>query len=207
VAPAPAPISDSYDGCVHSLAVRQRDRILELLDASTVLSDRAKLIYQSFTRAGTASADWYLTTEVAEPDDGGGPGLGNLVRRRASEGSPVGEDEFLFVAVVCSFFYLFAVMADRDRLLAARTFVEEIGAPPALADLAHELERVYPTRRHTLRPRGSLAEYLALADLRLAEGLGIDNSPGLSTGQAAKVTARFETLYVENVLPVVDLVS
>ncbi len=89
-------------------------------------------------------------------------------------------DEFVFVAAVCTFFYLFGVMADRDRLPAARTFVKEIGAPEALGDVARELEYAYPTRRTSPRPKSTLLEYLARADERLAGLLDVDNHPGLS---------------------------
>jgi hypothetical protein len=201
------PAPDPYADAVHGLALHERDRILDVLDDSTVLSNRAKLIDGAVTLAGTASADWYLTTEVASFGDGGGPGLGRLMRWRAGAGTMVTEDEFRCVTVLCSFFYLFAVMADRDRLSATRLYLQEIDAPPALSHLVRELEHCYPTRRLTPRPKTNYANYLARVDLRIAECLNLDNSPGLSAAQAAKVMARFNTLYHENVVPVVHRVS
>jgi hypothetical protein len=201
------PAPDPYADAVHGLARRERDRTLELLDASTVLTNRAKLIDGAVTLAGTASADWYLTTEVASLGDSGGPGLGRLMRWRAGAGTMVTEYEFRCVAVLCSLYYLFNVMADRDRLSTARLYLQEIDAPPALSGLARELEHYYPTRRLTPRPETNYANYLAHADLRIAECLHLDNSPGLSAAQAAKVMARFNTLHQECVLPVVERVS
>jgi hypothetical protein len=201
------PAPDPYADAVHGLALRERDRILDVLDESTLLSNSAKLIDGAVTLAGTASADWYLTTEIASFGDGGGPGLGRLMRWRAGAGTIVTADEFRCVAVLCSFYYLFAVMADRDRLSAARLYLQEIDAPPVLSDLVRELERYYPTRRLTPRPKTNYANYLAHADLRIAECLHLDNSPGLSVAQAAKVIARFSALHDENVVPVVHRVS
>ena len=199
-----APTDDPYDAAVHDLALAERDRILDSLNASTGLSNRAPLIDAAVALAGTASAEWYLTAQIAAAGDGGGPGLGNLVRRRVKAGRALTADEFVFVAAVCTFFYLFGVMADRDRLPAARTFVKEIGAPEALGDVARELEYAYPTRRTSPRPKTTLLEYLARADERLAGFLDVDNRPGLSPGQAATVMERFGTLYHENVVPVVS---
>jgi hypothetical protein len=199
-----APTDDPYDAAVRDLALRERDRILDSLNASTGLSNRAQLIDAAVALAGTASAEWYLTAQIAAAGDGGGLGLGNLVRRRAKAGRALTADEFVFVAAVCTFFYLFGVMADRDRLGAARTFVKEIGAPEALGDVARELEYAYPTRRKSPRPKTTLLEYLARADERLAGFLDVDNHPGLSPGQAATVMERFGTLYHENVVPVIS---
>ena len=210
VAPLPTgevPVPDPYADAVHELALRERDRILDLLDTSTVLSNSAKLIDGAVTLAGTAAADWYLATEVASLGDGGGPGLGRLMRWRAGAGEMVTAVEFRCVAVVCSFFFLFAVMADRDRLSTARLYLREIDAPPVLGDLVRDLEHSYPTRRLTPRPTTNYANYLAHADLRIAECLHLDNSPGLSAVQAAKVLARFVTLRQEIVAPVVERVS
>jgi hypothetical protein len=200
----PALSDDPYDGAVRDLVLRERDRILDLLNESTVLSNRAQLIDAAVALAGTASAEWYLTADIAAAGDGGGPGLGNLVRRRAKTGRTLRADEFVFVAAVCTFFYLFGVMADRDRLPAARTFVKEIGAPEALGDVARELEYAYPTRRQSPRPKTTMAEYLARADEQLAGFLEVDNRPGLSARQAATVMARFGTLYHDNVVPVLS---
>jgi len=197
------PTDDPYDAAVRDLALRERDRILDSLNASTGLSNRAQLIDAAVALAGTASAEWYLTAQIAAAG-GGGPGLGNLVRRRAKAGRALTADEFVFVAAVCTFFYLFGVMADRDRLGAARTFVKEIGAPEALGDVARELEYAYPTRRTSPRPKTTLLEYPARADERLAGFLDVDNRPGLSPGQAATVMERFGTLYHENVVPVIS---
>jgi hypothetical protein len=196
-----------YDDFVHDLAQWARTRILDRLKESTVLSERAKLIDSAVSLAGIASADWYLTTEIASAGDGGGPGLAGLLRRRTESGIPLVTDEFLAVTVVCTFFHLFAVMADRDRYSAARTFVVEIGAPAALAEMAHELERAYPTRRVAPRPPTTLAAYLALADELLAEHLGVNNGPGLSAAQAATVTQQFRAFYLNDVLPVLQQVS
>ncbi|MGA9077313.1 MAG: hypothetical protein WB383_03130 [Acidimicrobiales bacterium] len=202
----PARGDDPYDVAVRDLALRERDRILDQLNESTVLSNRAQLIDAAVALAGTASAEWYLTADIAAAGDGGGPGLGNLVRHRAKAGRALRSDEFVFVAAVCTFFYLFGVMADRDRLPAARTFVREIGAPEALGDVARELEYAYPTRRPSPRPKTTMSEYLARADEYLAGFLEVDNRPGLSAGQAATVMARFGTLYHQNVVPVVSRV-
>jgi hypothetical protein len=199
-----APTDDPYDAAVRDLALHERDQILDSLNASTGLSNRAQLIDAAVALAGTASAEWYLTAQIAAAGGGGGPGLGNLVRRRAKAGGALTADEFVFVAAVCTFFYLFGVMADRARLPAARTFVKEIGAPEALGDVARELEYAYPTRRTSPRPKTTLLEYPARADERLAGFLDVDNRPGLSPGQAATVMERFGTLYHENVVPVVS---
>jgi hypothetical protein len=210
LAPLPTgevPAIDPYAAAVHGLALHERDRILDLLDASTVLTDRAKLIRGAVTLAGTAAADWYLTSEVSSPGDSGGPGLGRLMRWRAGAGEMVTEYEFRCTAVVCSFYFLFDVMADRDRLTTAALYLQEIDAPPVLAGLVHELEYYYPTRRPTPRADRNYANYLAHADLRIAECLHLDNSPGLSAAQAAKVLARFNALRQEKVSPIVQRMS
>jgi len=203
-APAERPPSDPYAAFVHDLAQWTRARIIARLDESSVLSNRAKLIYGAAWLAGAGSADWYLTAEIASPGDEGGPGIGSLLRWRAEMGTPPTEDDFFFVAVVCTFFHLFAVMADRDRLSTARTFATQIGAPPELGDLAYELEHAYPTRRLSPRQETNLASYLAQADLRLAEHLGVDNSPGLSVEQATTVLQQFNALFRDNVAAVVQ---
>ncbi len=196
-----------YGEFVHDLARWARAHLIGRLKESSVLSDRAKLIDGAVSLAGIASADWYLTTEIASGGDGGGSGLARLMRRRAEAGLHPTEEEFLIVALVCTFFYLFAVMADRDRLSAARTFVAEVGAPTELGDMARELERVYPTRRVSPRPTATLTAYLAHADQLLGRHLGVDNRPGLSESQAARVLQQFTSLYLKNVLPVVQQLS
>jgi len=216
-APAPAPagaakpadegLRDPYAAFVQQLAAQARAAVVGRLDTSSVLSSRAKLIDGAAWLAGTASAEWYLTAEIASPGDGGGPGLGALLRWRASVGTLPSEDEFLCVAVICTFFYLFGVMADRDRLSTARTFVAEIAAPASLGEMAEELERAYPTRRPGGRPETDLRAYLTLADRRLAALLGVNNSPGLSLGQVGIVLQRFNHLFRENLAPIVGWLS
>lgn len=202
----PACSDDPYDVAVRDLALRERDRILDLLNESTVLSNRAQLTDAAVALAGTASAEWYLTADIAVAGDGGGSGLGNLVRRRAKARRALRADKSAFVAAVCTLFYLFGVMADRDRLPAAHTYVKEIGAPEALGDVAPALEYAYPTRRQSPRPKTTISEYLARADEYLAGFLEVDNRPGLSARQAATVMARFGILYHDNVVPVVSRV-
>jgi hypothetical protein len=205
-APVKPPVDDAYGRFAHELAVRCSDRILDAIEASPALSERAKLVDKAVTLAGSQSAEWYVTTEY-ESDDDDGPGLGSLLRQRSASGSPISEEEFSFVTVVCTFFYLFAVMADRDRLSAAATFVEAIGAPVLVGDVADDLEHAFPTRRPSPRPATTFAAYLTKADRWLAEYLGVDNSPGLSARQAATVTQRFNACYLENVLPALNRVS
>lgn len=200
------PVDDAYRHLVHDLALRSGGRILDRIEASPKLSDRAKLIDKAVSAAGCQSAEWYVATEY-DPDDDDGPGLASLLRQRSAAGSPLSEEEFSFVAVVCTLFYLFAVMADRDRLPVARTFVEAIGAPAVVADVVDDLEHAFPTRRPSPRPATTLAAYLAHADRWLAEYLGVDNSPGLSVRQAATVTERFNACYLEEVLPVLHRVT
>ncbi|MFZ0059150.1 MAG: hypothetical protein WAL35_03770, partial [Acidimicrobiales bacterium] len=200
-------VDDAYGRLVHARARRCGDRMFDLIDASPVLSDRAKLIDKAVSLAGTESAEWYLTAEFTSRDDDSGPGLAGLLLGRTAAGSPLSEDEFFFVAGVCTLFFLFAVMADRDRLSAARTFVEAIGTPAVLDDVADALEHAYPTRRPSPRPKTTIAAYLARADQWLAEYLGVDNSPGLGARQATTVTQRFSTLYLENVLPALHRVE
>lgn len=206
-APVKPAVDDAYRRLVHDLAGRSGGRILDRIEASPTLSDRAKVIDKAVSAAGCQSAEWYVATEYVWQDDDAGPGLASLLRQRSAGGSPLSEEEFSFVAVVCSLFYLFAVMADRDRLPAARTFIEAIGAPAVVTDVVDDLEHAFPTRRPSPRPATTLAAYLAHADRWLAEYLGVDNSPGLSVRQAATVTERFNACYLENVLPALQRVK